>query len=168
MLEHQESQRSVGQLAVLPGVAPIRARQRQHAHCRAARAAARRRAPRHRAVCPEGYLEREVRARPVPARRSSTLLYPPLPSSAAAVAAAAATAAATTDTVTYAAHHSPAGWRLRCAPSARKGSACMCRSSRAGCSWWRRSPSGARAAPRCDRAMDTIRPQDPPPAPATL
>ena len=74
---------------------------------------------------------------------SSALLYPPLPSSAAAAAAAAAA----TDTVTYAAHLSPAGWRLRCAPSARSGSACMCRSSRAGCLWWRRSPSGANPNP---------------------
>lgn len=50
----------------------------------------------------------------------------PLPSSAAAAATAAAAAAAAT--VTRAAHLLPAGCRRRCAPSARSGSACMCRS----------------------------------------
>lgn len=74
VLEHQESQYSVGYLAVLPGMASIQARQRQHTHCRAARGAARCRAPRHRAVCPERYLERKVRARPVPAHPPSALL----------------------------------------------------------------------------------------------
>ena len=70
----------------------------------------------------------------------------PLPCSSAAAAAAAAVAA----TVTHAAHLSPAGCKRRCAPSARSGSACMCRSSRAACWWWRRSPSSASEAPRSD------------------
>jgi hypothetical protein len=78
-----------------------------------------------------------------PSQRAKSTLCHPLPSPPPPLPAAAAT-------VTRAAHLSPAGCKPRCAPSVHSGSASMCRSSRAACWWWHRSPSSASEAPRSD------------------